>query len=240
MSFYNKLANHYSIIFPLSKNHLSLFDSVISKESKTGLDIGCATGVLTKALQEFIPNMIGIDLSETMIDVAREIYRDEIEFKVLDMTRIASEFKPESFDVVSCLGNTLVHVNHERVKKLFKDVHLCLNHGGQFIIQIVNYDLILKEKQPSLPSIINENIEFHREYVYNHDDSIIVFNATLVDLNSGESFNDGTVLYPLTYSQISECLEETEFMITQKFGAWNMNSYNPNSSPSLIIVAKKK
>jgi len=240
MSFYNILANHYSNIFPINKNHLSLFASVISKKSKTGLDIGCATGVLTHALKQLIPMMTGIDLSETMIDVAREIYRDEIEFKVMDMTRIASEFKPESFDVVSCLGNTLVHVNHERAKKLFKDVQICLIQGGQFFIQIVNYDLILKEKQPSLHSIINENIEFHREYVYIHDDSIIVFNATLVDLHSGESFKDETVLYPLTHSQISEWLEETGFKITHEFGAWNMNSYNPNSSPSLIIVAKKK
>lgn len=240
MSFYNKLANHYSIIFPLSKNHLSLFDSVISKESKTGLDIGCATGVLTDALKQFIPMMTGIDLSETMIDVAKEINYEDIEFKVLDMTRIASEFKPESFDVISCLGNTLVHVNHEAVKNFFNDVHVCLTQDGQFMIQVINYDLILKENQTSLPSIINQNIEFHREYIYPHDDSTIVFNATFVDLHSGELFKDETILYPLTHSQISEWLEETGFKITHEFGAWNMNSYNPNSSPSLIIVAKKK
>lgn len=240
MSFYNTLANHYSNIFPLSKYHLSLFDSVISKESKTGLDLGCATGVLTYALKQFIPKMTGIDLSETMIKVANENNQDDIEFKVMDMTTITSEFKPHSFDVITCLGNTLVHVNHERVKKLFNDIHICLSHDGQFIIQVVNYDLILREKQTSLPSIINQTIEFHRKYVYSNNDSTIVFNATLVDLHSGKSFKDETILYPLTHSQISELLEETGFKITHEYGAWNMNPYNPNSSPSIIIVAKKK
>lgn len=240
MSFYNTLAIHYSNIFPLSESHLTLFDSIINKESKNGFDIGCATGIITKALQEFIPKMIGIDLSEAMIDVAKEFYNENIEFKVMDMTSIASEFKPEAFDIITCLGNTLVHVNHEHVKKLFNDIHVCLTQDGQFIVQIVNYDLILKEKRTSLPSIINENIEFHREYVYPHDDSTIVFNAKLVDLKTGVSFNDKTVLYPLTHLQISEWLEETGFKITHEFGAWNMSPYDSNSSPSLIIVAKKK
>jgi glycine/sarcosine N-methyltransferase len=240
MSFYNTLALHYSNIFPLSENHLTLFDSIINKELKSGLDIGCATGIITKALQQFIPNMIGIDLSETMIDVAKEIYHDNIEFKVMDMTSIASEFKPEAFDIITCLGNTLVHVNHERVKKLFNDIHCCLTQDGQFIIQVVNYDLILNEKRTSLPSIINENIEFHREYVYLHDESTIMFNAKLVDLKSGESFSDETVLYPITHLQIVKWLKETGFDIIKEFGAWNMSPYDSNSSPSLIIVAKKK
>jgi glycine/sarcosine N-methyltransferase len=240
MSFYNTLATHYSNIFPINENHLSLFSSVIDKKSMKGLDIGCATGILTEALQRFIPTMIGIDLSETMIDVAKRINHNMIEFKVMDMTKIASEFNPQTFNVITCLGNTLVHVNHEQVKKLINDTHACLKPDGQFIIQTVNYDLILKERKTSLPSIVNVKIEFHRHYSFINNNSKVIFNANLVDLDSNESFHDETVLYPFTHSQIKEWLIETGFIITHEFGAWNMIPYDSNSSPSLIIVAKKK
>ena len=241
MSFYNMLAKYYSNIFPLSENHISLFDSVINKDAMIGLDIGCATGILTHVLQRTIPSMIGIDLSETMISVAKELNpKKEIEFKVMDMTAIALEFKSQTFDVITCLGNTLVHVNHESVKKLLHDTQDCLKKDGQFIIQVVNYDLILKEKRTSLPSIMNQNIEFHREYVFLEDNSTILFSATLVDLHSGKLFKDETVLYPLTHSQLSELLNENGFEISNEFGAWNMSPYDSHSSPSLILVAKKK
>jgi glycine/sarcosine N-methyltransferase len=240
MTFYNMLSKHYSYIFPLSENHVTLFDSVINKESKNGLDIGCATGILTHALQKFVPTMSGIDLSETMIQEALVNQHNNLTFEVMDMTKISSEFKPSTFNLISCLGNTLVHVDHERVRKLLDDVYLCLKPNGQFMIQIVNYDLVLKEKKTSLPSIMNQKIEFHRHYIYPDDDSTIIFSAKLVDLDSHESFEDKTILYPFTHSQIIEWLKETGFKITHEFGAWNMSPYDEHSSPSLIVVAKKK
>lgn len=240
MSFYNTLAKHYSDLFPLNEDHLTLFDLIIKKDSTYGLDIGCATGILTHALQNYIPIMVGIDLSDTMIALANKHNQSGINFKMMDMTQITSVFEPSTFDVVTCLGNTLPHVSHEHVKKLLHDIYVCLKQDGQLLIQVVHYDLMLKEKRRSLPTITNQNVEFQREYIYFSENSPILFKARLIDLHTHKSFKVETTLYPFTSSQIKEWLNEFEFEITHEFGAWNMSLYDENASPSYIIIAKKK
>jgi len=240
MSFYTTLSTHYAFIFPLSASHKALFNHVLTSSFKTGLDIGCATGLITEYMYKRGISMIGFDLSETMIDIAKEKENKQLQFLVGDMTQLNNLFPVQTFDVITCLGNTLVHVKQDDVNNIINHVASLLNKNGMFVIQIVNYDRILKYKPSSLPLIKNDDIVFNRTYEYpsSHDD-LILFKAQIQDLHNDLTYSDETYLYPLRYFELKELLVK-DFEIIEKYGSWSMDPYDEDLSPSLIIVAQKK
>lgn len=239
MAFYTTLANHYSTIFPLTQAHVTLFKSIISESMKTGLDVGCGTGILTQELQKQGLNMLGIDLSDTMIKYAKTLENEHLEFKVCDMTKLKESFEEASFDVITCLGNTLVHIPFEEVQDVMKDFHGLLSDDGLLLLQIVNYDMIFTQYKTSLPIIENDELVFKRFYEFFEDSTQLKFKAELIDKNQNTHEFDETILYPLFHSQLVSMLNPF-FEIHYTYGTWLLAPYERENSPSLIIVAKKK
>ncbi|MGD0262279.1 MAG: class I SAM-dependent methyltransferase [Verrucomicrobiota bacterium] len=67
------------------------------------LEIGCGTGCSTVALAEQGARIIGIDIDEGALRVAKDrskVYGIGAEFKVLNCSQISSAFKPDDFDLV--------------------------------------------------------------------------------------------------------------------------------------------
>jgi glycine/sarcosine N-methyltransferase len=239
MAFYTTLAKHYSTIFPLTQAHITLFKSIISESLKTGLDVGCGTGILTQELQKQGLNMVGIDLSDTMITYAKTLENDRLKFKVCDMTKLRESFEDASFDIITCLGNTLVHIPFEDVEAVLNDFHQLLCDKGTLILQIVNYDMIFNEQKTSLPILENDELVFKRFYEFFDDSNQLKFKAELIDKKQVTHEYDETTLYPLFHSQLTMLLNEC-FDIQYTLGSWLMNPYDKEHSPSLIIVAIKK
>jgi 2-polyprenyl-6-hydroxyphenyl methylase/3-demethylubiquinone-9 3-methyltransferase len=82
-----------------------------SLKSARVLDIGCGGGILSEALAAEGASVLGIDLAEPSLEVAREHAADagvEIEYRAVDAAVLAAE-QPASFDVVTCL-ELLEHV----------------------------------------------------------------------------------------------------------------------------------
>lgn len=75
------------------------------------LDVGCGAGILSEGLARAGARVIGIDLAEASIDVARAHADAEgltIDYRVVSAEDLAAS-EPESFDVVTCL-EMLEHV----------------------------------------------------------------------------------------------------------------------------------
>lgn len=92
------------------------FDVMQLSEAQTVLDIGCGTGVATRALaqrSDFQGKITGIDLSDHLIDVAKQLAKDDnvgnkIDFQVGDTRGL--NIPDNSFDVV--IAHTLLsHVD---------------------------------------------------------------------------------------------------------------------------------
>lgn len=75
------------------------------------LDVGCGGGILSEALARHGAQVIGIDLSQQAIEVARQHAKEQglaIEYRYQSAEAMADEM-PEQFDVVTCL-EMLEHV----------------------------------------------------------------------------------------------------------------------------------
>lgn len=122
------------------------------KDTPSILDIGAGTGLLSAFVKEKMPNaaITLIDLSEKMMDVAKERFKNEerMEYILADYT----EYKfDKTYDfVISSLS--IHHLTDEEKQKLYATIFSILNDGGIFI----NADQVLGHT-PFIESLYKED-----------------------------------------------------------------------------------
>lgn len=103
----------------------------LKKEDRV-FEIGCGTGVATIPLSKYVKEITATDISENMIQKAREKAKnqskDNIIFQTGELTEM--EVEPESYDVVAAYNVLLYMKNQEEVLKKIYEV---LKPGGIFL-----------------------------------------------------------------------------------------------------------
>ncbi len=109
------------------------------KTSDIVLDYGCGPGLMTNQFTKHAKEILGLDISSKMIDVARRNAKeDKIEnIEYIQSTIFDEKFEHESFNVITAF-NVLHLVEDER--KTMKRINELLNPGGLFISETVCLD----------------------------------------------------------------------------------------------------
>ena len=119
------------------------------------LDLGCGNGLLTANLASLVPNgnVIGIDASEGMIEVAKEKERNNLKFKLMDLNEFSLDCQ---FDFI--FSNAALHwvINHNR---LWMNILKILKPNG-----FVRFNFAANGNCSHFFKIIKEVIEF-KEYI---------------------------------------------------------------------------
>lgn len=108
---------------------------VIAKLSGAGeesrvLDIACGTGVMIDDLLKLnVKEIVAIDISDKMANIAKEKYLDESRVKVICTDLL--EFNENGFDI-AVMYNAYPHFLEKH--KVIKHIHKILNENGRFII----------------------------------------------------------------------------------------------------------
>lgn len=110
---------------------LELFTQFLPEQGKV-LDLGCGTGMKSKWLHKKGFNVLGSDLSDEMIQLAKEI-TPEARFKVLDMFEL--DTLEETFDGI-VMHASLLHVPKARIQEVLKTVKNKLNDKGLVYIVV--------------------------------------------------------------------------------------------------------
>jgi ubiquinone/menaquinone biosynthesis C-methylase UbiE len=121
--------NFYKLAFYARK----YFHELISEggQGKDILEIGCGTGSYTFTFSPYAKKIVGIDISDTAIEIAnqraRELNQNNVEFFVMDSENTA--FPEDSFDLV--FGNAIVH--HLNIDQAMKELVRVLKPDGTAI-----------------------------------------------------------------------------------------------------------
>ena len=199
---YEHFVNSYNLIFPFDE---SLKKGLLPfiKEGGKAVDLGCGTGRLVHLLTELGMDSSGVDLDKAMIEKAKKDF-PALSFYHENMVDFLSD--DQVYDLILCFGNTLVHLNPEQMKQFLKRIKQRLAPNGYFIIQLLNYDKILKFKPEQLKTIHFENGKFTRHYTYY--ENTISFKTKLA---FGEMVSEGeTTLYPYTRSKLKSFFNHAE------------------------------
>ena len=90
---------------------LHFIDSLVGLQGKRVLDIGCGGGILSESMDEKGANVIGIDLGDKALKVAKLHQLEsgsKVDYRLVSVEDLAKE-QPASFDVVTCM-EMLEHV----------------------------------------------------------------------------------------------------------------------------------
>lgn len=244
MIFYEELSSVYDIVFPWNKTTNDFLKETLNKDSKI-LDLGCGSGNYSISIAKDGYNVTGLDFDEQMIKncISKATTENvDVNFIVSDMLKFA-EITDAKFDRIFCIGNSLVHlISPDDISKLIATCYNELKPNGDLIIQIINYDRILRFNINALPTIDKneEDIKFVRNYLYHEDTNIIDFNTELTVKKNGstEVLENSVPLFPLTSDDLFKLLTKAGFTDIKFYGGFNKEKFSINSY-ALVVQGKK-
>ncbi len=143
----NKYKNHANFVSNLA---LPVVELLNPKKDEIILDLGCGDGTLALEIQKYGTKVIGVDLSENMINKAKEV---GIEAYVMSATELNFENK---FDAV--FSNAVLHWVKEP-KKAIEKIYKSLKKQGRFIAEFGGYGNI-----KYLTDAMQQVFDLHPEY----------------------------------------------------------------------------
>ncbi|PFL71876.1 class I SAM-dependent methyltransferase [Bacillus anthracis] len=235
MTFYQKLMPYYDEIFPENEKQLNFIASYL-QEGDSVIDVGAATGNVANALVEKGMIVTAMEPAKKMADKISEkaiTHRGRLFVNTLRMQQI--DDVPGIFDGIYCIGNTLVHLdNVQEITDFIQSSFKKLKKNGKFIVQIVNYEKVLNQKNFIFPVIKKEHFSFKRDYAIERNK--VLFTVTLN--TSGEEFSNSIELYPITKKQLLPILIDCGFESVETYANFDKKIYSLDG-PALVIVATK-
>lgn len=207
------------------------------------LDTACGTGMHAIAFHDWGYYVIGADISEAMIEQARQnAGQRKIEFVQAAFTD--TEKIGGMFDAVTCLGNSLPHVlTDEALDASLAAFRDQLLPGGVLIIHGNNYDRILGRRERFMP--LAQGRKDGREHLFlrffDFQDDLLTFNVVTLCKKSGEwqMSPDSSTHRALTRNLLLDRLARAGFINPQVYGSYAGDPFVELESDNLIVVAQK-
>ena len=176
-------AYHWDMIKRKDTYYIQHTRIILNLVSKFGmgkiLDVGCGDGYITSLFFEKFKDVVGIDISETAIKIARE-KNPGVTFAVASCTNLP--FSDESFDTIVA-SEVIEHLNYNDGKSFLKEARRVLTPKGRIIISTPNLsNLYMKYLQ-----VISKNPEHLKEYTKKEFIELLSAHFRILYLNSGVS-----------------------------------------------------
>lgn len=206
------------------------------------LELGCGTGKMTRLLKKSGYDMIGVDNSEEMLELARDAGEegDGILYLLQDMREF--ELYGTVRAVVSICDSMNYILEEEELLEVFRLVNNYLDPGGIFIFDM---NTIYKYKELLGETTICENREessFIWENYYEGEEQINQYDLTLFIKEEKELYRK----YEETHFQraykterVQELLEEAGMEFVAAYDAFTHDSVRKDSERIYIIAREK-
>lgn len=190
---FNFLAPIYNIMtLPLVRVRNQVVDFADAATSSAVLDVATGTGQQAFAFAKRGHDVIGVDLTESMLEIARRHNKGGlVKFEVADATQL--RFEANSFDVC-CISFALHDMPPTIRGKVLREMVRVTRPGG--IIVIVDYDLPHNKIGRSLiyRFITLYESEYYKEFIVSSLDSLLIKTGIEVTERVSILFGAGRIL----------------------------------------------
>ncbi len=243
MAFYSDISLVYDELFPVSPEQRALFVSLMDDGgARTVVDCGCGTGSQLQPFAVAGLSCFGFDPDPSLVAIARRKLAAYPKARVetgsfSDLARLVTS----PSDLLMCLGNSLVHVPQDEESLFLVDAAGVLSRSGTLLLQILNYERLLREGATELPLIraSEGTIEFRRRYEWEGDRRVL-FRTSLRFAGADEPriVRNEIPLYPVYPDELWEMLSNAGFGDIRFYGDFARSEFSPGSE-ALVCLARK-
>ncbi len=249
--FYSSILEYYDELFPLQDTAVRFYIRMQQEQQAASqiqpvplcrfLGIGCATGNLENRLSSCGMDITGIDKNPDMIETAnRRMKRTSSTLRFFEMSAIEMNrfLKKGSFNLISCIENTLPYISDETLlRKFFHDAKTLLTPGGKLVIQTHNFDFLKKMKQTRLPDLRSVRVTLQRSYLPMEDESALL-EATL-ELGNGQKIilQKTTKVLPSPVQQLEAYAREAGFTSCVRYGDFQLSPWTEESLTTILVLS---
>jgi SAM-dependent methyltransferase len=250
MSNFKLYSEYYDLLYKDKdyEGEVDYIDKLIKKyqpEAKNIIDFGCGTGNHDKFLSEKGYSVLGVDLSENMIELAKDKNSNvNLDFKVGDIRTFESNKK---YDVATALFHVMSYqISNEDLKSSISNVNRQLNIDGLFLFDFWYGPAVLNDKPSTrIKKLKNDNLNVTRLTESNlkvNDNYVEVnFEVIIERLGKEKTFENITETHKMRYLFLPELqivLKESGFKIIDSF-EWK-TFYEPTINSWYVILVCKK
>jgi len=229
--------------------------------ARTVLDVACGGGHHAIALAREGYTVSGADLSAEMVELARRNAAQagmSVHFEQAGFADIGARFS-QTFDAALCLGNSLPHVLTE-VEQLASLAAMRdrLRAGGALVLQNLNYDLRWKNRPrffalnsvtlDGCPVLVWRMADYHDPGTRAPglagpcpEPGLITFHIAAIEQDANGAWQatvKSTLQRPLFSADLTRWLAQVGFENIRLFGGMDISSFDPDSSPDLVMIAQ--
>ncbi len=220
---------------------LDFYQRQIEHYGEPVLELGCGSGRLTIPLAKQGVQIKGLDLSEAMLNLAKE--KAEKQNVTLDLvTGDMTDFNlNETFKFIFVPAQSLSHLyTISEIEKCFACVQNHLTEEGRFLIEIFNPSLEILNRNPNkiYPQSNPGNAPVWSKSVY---DPATQINHLELFFQTPKTKRETVLTFKMRQffpQEIDALLKYNGFQIEQKFGDYAETKFASNSPKQLIICQK--
>lgn len=250
MSFYEALSQYYDVLFPAAPAQAAFVKSRTKEEGRV-LDVAAGAGNLAVVLAEAGFQVTAVDIDPAMAErMQAKSCQEGRQFEALkgDMREVGGLLAGRHYETVLCVGNSIVHLaSLEEIAGAAAQMKSLLAPGGTLILQVVNYDRIIREHVTELPLLERshgeQSVIFRRTYEHTEEGKInfhgrlTVRGAVSSDSATQQEWDNTVQLLALQSGDLMRILQESGFTHVELFGSFQGEAFGPDS-PALIAVAR--
>jgi glycine/sarcosine N-methyltransferase len=253
MALYEKIAEIYDELFPINPETLDFIEEYLPVRTRAGraLDAGSATGAHTLALARRGWEVLGLEPSRRMVEIARGRAAAQglssARFEAADMRDAGSWIEGSSLDLLLCLGNTLPHLpDIESVYGFLDLARDLLKPSGLLALQLVNFGRPDIGPGFAFPELRAGGTRFLRRYEEASDKAgkidpdALAFVTELLDGSTARRSDperDRTRLLAIRPPRLLHALREGGFSVSP-FSSWEGADFLEARDMQLILLAR--
>ena len=242
--FFDELASDYDEMVSFEKaveNKKRLLKNFITPEMKYAADLGCGSGVDSIALTSSGLKVTAFDPSIEMLEIAKKNSEKEkanVTFHNQSIESISEDFDNQ-FDLLVSLGNTFANIGKEQLIKSLQRCKQILKPKGTLLIQVLNYEKVLSEKQRIVN--ITQGVDKYFIRFYDFFGTEVIFNILIFNKEKSSDHKlISTKLFPHTRDDFDAILKKLELSNVEYFSGFNHTIFNKENSKDLIVLATKE
>ena len=207
------------------------------------LDLGCGTGSMTEVLAGYGYDMIGVDLSADMLEIALE-KRQQSGRDILYLQQDMRSFELYgTVRAVVCVCDSMNYIlEEEDLTEVFRLVNNYLDPGGVFVFDL---NTVYKYEELLGDSTIAEDREdksFIWDNFYDPEDQINEYDLSIFireEENLYRKFTETHYQRAYTLEQVKSCLEAGGMEFVAAYEAFTEDAPRPDSERIYVIAREK-